>query len=48
MYYVGLDVACKGSYLYTRDRRGRKVEGKEISTSKSGIKVSGLSRPKFY
>jgi len=35
MYYAGLDVACKGSYPYIRNRRGKKVEGKEIVTSKT-------------
>ena len=38
MYYAGLDVACKGSYLYTVDRRGRKVEGREIPTTKKGLR----------
>jgi len=38
MYYAGLDVASKGSYLYTVDRRGRKVEGREISTTKKSLR----------
>lgn len=40
MYYAGLDAACKGSYLYTRDRRGRKAEGKEVATSRAGIRAA--------
>lgn len=37
MYYAGFDVASKGSFLYVRDRRGNKVEGKEIATNRRGI-----------
>jgi len=37
MYYAGLDVASKGSFLYVQDRRGRKVEGQEILTTKWAI-----------
>lgn len=35
MYYAAIDVASKGSYLYVRDRRGRKVEGGEIPTERA-------------
>jgi len=38
MYYAGFDVASKGSYLYVQDRRGRKVEGREISTTRAAIR----------
>jgi transposase len=38
MYYAGLDVASKGSYLYAVDRRGRKVEGREIPTTKKSLR----------
>lgn len=34
MYYAGLDVASKTSFIYVTDRRGRKVESKEIPTDK--------------
>jgi transposase len=34
MYYAGLDVASSGSYVYVVDRRGRKVEGREIPTNR--------------
>lgn len=37
MYYAGLDVASKGSFLYVQDRRGRRVEGREIPTTRWGI-----------
>jgi len=37
MYYAGIDVASKGSFLYVRDRRGNKVEGKQIATNRRGI-----------
>jgi len=30
MYYAGFDVASKGSFLYVRDQKGRKVESGEI------------------
>jgi len=32
MYYAGLDVASKGSFVYVRDRRGNKVEAQEVVT----------------
>lgn len=38
MYYAGPDVACKGSFLYVQDRHGRKVEGREIPTTRWSIK----------
>jgi len=38
MYYAGFDVASKGSYLYIQDRKGRKVEGREIPTTRLSIK----------
>ena len=34
MYYAGLDVASSGSYVYVVDRKGRKVEGREILTTR--------------
>lgn len=34
MYYAGLDVASKSSFVYVIDRRGKKVESREIPTSK--------------
>jgi transposase len=37
MYYAGLDVASKGSFLYVQDRLGHKVEGREIPTTKWSI-----------
>ena len=39
MYYAGLDVACKGSFVYVRDKKGSKVESGEIVTSRKGIKT---------
>jgi transposase len=39
MYYAGLDVACKGSFVYVRDRKGFKVECGEIATNRKGIKA---------
>lgn len=38
MYYAGLDVACKGSFVYVRDRKGSKVESGEIETTRKGLK----------
>ena len=38
MYYAGFDIACKGSYLFIQDRRGKKVEGREIPTTKQAIR----------
>jgi transposase len=37
MYYAGIDVASKGSFVYVRDRRGRKVEAQEIETRRQSI-----------
>lgn len=34
MYYVGLDVASKTSFIYVTDRKGKKVEGEEIPTDR--------------
>ena len=39
MYYAGLDVASKGSFVYVRDRRGSKVESGEILTNRKSIKA---------
>jgi transposase len=38
MYYAGMDVASKGSFLYVRDRKGKKVEGREIETTRKGLR----------
>lgn len=38
MYYAGIDVASKGSFLYVQDRKGNKAEGKEIPTNRRGIR----------
>jgi transposase len=38
MYYAGLDVASKGSFVYVRDRKGRKVEAREIETTRKGLR----------
>ncbi|MFN3396476.1 MAG: transposase, partial [Thermodesulfovibrionales bacterium] len=38
MHYVGLDVASKGSFVYVTDRRGKKVEGREILTNKESYR----------
>lgn len=38
MYYAGLDVASKGSYVYVVDRRGRKVGSGEIPTTRGSIR----------
>lgn len=38
MLYVGLDVASKSSYVYVVDRRGKRVESKEIPTDKPGYR----------
>jgi transposase len=38
MYYAGLDVASKGSYVYVIDRRGKKVESREIPTNRKGYR----------
>ncbi|PIQ88774.1 MAG: hypothetical protein COV72_06575 [Candidatus Omnitrophica bacterium CG11_big_fil_rev_8_21_14_0_20_42_13] len=34
MYYAGLDVASKESFLYVQDRRGRKIESRPLLTTK--------------
>lgn len=39
MYYAGLDVASKGSFVYVRDKKGNKVESGEIDTTRKGIKA---------
>jgi transposase len=39
MYYGAIDVASKGSYVYIKDRRGLKVEGREIATTKAAIRT---------
>lgn len=38
MYYAAIDISCKGSYLYVKDRRGRKVESKVIETTRKGMR----------
>lgn len=38
MYYVGLDVASGSSFIYLIDRKGKKVESKEIPTDKHGYR----------
>jgi transposase len=38
MYYAGLDVSSKSSFVYVVDRRGRKVEGGEIQTNRKGYR----------
>jgi transposase len=38
MYYAGLDVAGKGSFVYVRDKKGIKVESGEIVTTRKGVK----------
>jgi transposase len=38
MYYAGLDVASKGSFVYVRDKKGSKVESGEIVTTRKDIK----------
>lgn len=38
MYYVGLDVASKSSFVYAIDKKGKKIEGKEIPTDKHGYR----------
>jgi len=38
MYYAGLDVSSKSSFVYVVDRRGRKVEGREILTGRKGYR----------
>jgi transposase len=36
MYYVGLDVASKSSFVYVIDGRKKKIESKEIPTDRDG------------
>ena len=38
MYYIGLDVASKSSFVYVIDGRGKKIECKEIPTDKDGYR----------
>jgi transposase len=38
MYYIGLDVASKSSFLYVMDGRGKKIESKEIPTDKDSYR----------
>lgn len=38
MYYAGIDVASKASFIYVTDRKGKKVESKEIPTDKHGYR----------
>src|ERR1700690_326982 len=38
MYYIGLDVASKSSYVYVLDGRGKKIENKEIPTDKDSFR----------
>jgi len=38
MHYAGLDVASKGSFIYVRDRKGRKIEAREIETTRKGLR----------
>ncbi len=37
MYYAAIDVASKGSFVYVRDRKGRKVASSKVITDKEGI-----------
>lgn len=38
MYYLGLDVASKSSFVYVIDGHGRKIESKEIPTDKDSYR----------
>lgn len=38
MYYAGMDVASKGSFVYVRNKQGGKVESNEIATNRKSIK----------
>jgi transposase len=38
MFYIGLDVASKSSFVYAVDGRGRKIESKEIPTDKDSYR----------
>ena len=39
MYYAAIDLASKGSFVYVRDKRGKKVESGEIITSRKSFKA---------
>ncbi len=39
MYYAGLDVASKGSFVYVKDKKGNKVESGEIVTTRKGLQT---------
>jgi transposase len=38
MYYIGVDVSSKSSFVYVIDGRGKKIESKEIPTDKDGYR----------
>ena len=38
MYYIGLDIASRSSFVYVVDGRGKKIESKEIPTYKDGYR----------
>ena len=38
MYYIGLDVANKNSFVYVIDGRGKKIESREIPTDKDSYR----------
>lgn len=38
MYYIGLDVANKSSFVYVTDGRGKKIESKEIPTDRDSYR----------
>lgn len=38
MFYIGVDVSDKSSYVYVTDGRGRKVESREIPSDKDGYR----------
>ena len=38
MYYIGLDVASKSSFVHVIDGRGKKIETKEIPTDKDSYR----------
>jgi len=40
MYYAAIDVSSKGSFLYVRNRRGNKVESREIPTNPRSIQLA--------
>jgi hypothetical protein len=37
MFYCGLDVAMKSSYVYITDSQGRKRSSGELATTKAGL-----------